>query len=63
MLTQDIYFTNKDLNGMSENEMKNAFIRLRSCNNGDYKVQNSLIPKLGINVVKKKLYLPSKFTE
>ncbi len=27
--THDIYWTNKDLNGLSENEMKNACIRLR----------------------------------
>ena len=41
--THDIYFTNKDLDNMSENEMKNACIRLRSVNNSKFKVQNNLI--------------------
>ena len=34
--THDIYYTNKSLDGLSEKEMKDACIRLRSCNNGDY---------------------------
>lgn len=29
--THDIYYTNQDLNELSENQMKNACIRLRSC--------------------------------
>ena len=52
--THDIYYTNKDLNGMSENEMKNACIRLRSCNNEDFKVQNNLLPEIDIKIVKPK---------
>lgn len=45
--TRDIYFTNKSLDGMTENEMKNSCIRLRSVNENDYKIQNDLI---GLNV-------------
>ena len=41
--THDIYYTNQDLNELSENQMKNAFIRLRSCNDSNYKIQNNLI--------------------
>ena len=52
--THDIYYTNKDLNGMSENEMKNACIRLRSCNNEDFKLQNNLLPEIDIKIVKQK---------
>ena len=37
---------------MSENEMKNACIRLRSCDNGDYKVQNNLVSEPNISEVK-----------
>ena len=51
VITHDIYYTNKDLNNLSENEMKNACIRLRSCNNGKYKVQNNLISELNINEI------------
>ena len=32
VLTKDVYYTNKDLNGMSENEMKNACVRFRTYN-------------------------------
>ena len=31
VITHDIYYSSKDLNGLSENEMKCACIRLRSC--------------------------------
>ena len=31
--THDIYYTNKNLDGLSENEMKNSCIRIRSYNN------------------------------
>ena len=41
--THDIYYTNQDLNELSENQMKNACIRLRSCNDSNYKIQNNLI--------------------
>lgn len=44
--THDIYYTDKNLDGLSENEMKNACIRLRSCNNLNYKIQNNLIENL-----------------
>ena len=51
--THDIYYTNKDLNGMSENEMKNACIRLRSCNNNSFEIQNNLIDGLNKKKVSK----------
>ncbi len=51
-IIHDIYYTNQSLDGLSENEMKNMCIRLRSCNNSDYKVQNNLIPQLNTNIVK-----------
>ncbi len=49
--THDIYYTNKTLDGLSENEMKNACIRLRSCNHEAFKVQNNLLKELNINEV------------
>ena len=49
--THDIYYTNKGLDGLSENEIKNACIRLRSCNNSDYKIQNNLISEIDISFV------------
>ena len=51
MLTHDIYCTNQSLEGLSVNEMKKACIRLRSCDNGDYKVQNNLIRDLNIQEI------------
>ena len=51
VVTHDIYYTNKDLNILSENEMKNACIRLRSCNNEKYKIQNNLISELNVNEI------------
>lgn len=47
VITHDIYYTNQSLDGMSENEMKNACIRLRNCSSLDkvsdvYKIQNGL---------------------
>ena len=51
--THDLYYTNKQLDGLSEKEMKKACIRLRSCNNEDYKVHNELLSELNINIVKK----------
>lgn len=47
--THDIYYANQDLNNMSENEIKNACIRLRSCNNSDFKIENNLISELNID--------------
>ena len=49
--THDIYYTNKNLDGLSENEMKNACIRLRSCNDSSFKVQNNLLKELDVNEV------------
>ncbi|MDE6284474.1 MAG: hypothetical protein K2M17_01865 [Bacilli bacterium] len=49
--THDIYYTNKNLDSLSENEMKNACIRIRSCNDGPFKVQNNLLKELDINEV------------
>ena len=51
VVTHDIYYTNKDLNNLSENEMKNACIRLRSCNNEKYKIQNNLISELDVKEI------------
>ena len=52
VITHDIYYTNKKLDGLTEVEMKNSCIRLRSCDDEDYKVHNSLIPELDIDNVK-----------
>ena len=41
VVTHDIYYTNQGLEGLSENEMKKACIRLRSCDDGDFIVQNN----------------------
>ncbi len=38
--THDIYYTNKDLDGLTENEIKNSCIRLRCVNDNKCKVQN-----------------------
>ena len=51
VLTHDIYYTNIDLDGLSEYEIKNACIRLRSCNHEVYKVQNDLIKDINIKEV------------
>ena len=51
IITHDLYYTNKDLNDLTENEMKNSCIRLRSCNNKDYEVHNNLINDLNIKNV------------
>ena len=40
-ITHDIYFTCESLDGLSENDIKQRCIRLRSVNDSDYKVQNS----------------------
>ena len=52
VITHDLYYTNKDLEGMTENEIKNVCIRLRSCNGEKYKVQNNLIEQLDVKEVK-----------
>lgn len=49
--THDIYYTNKNLNSLSENEIKNACIRLRSCNDSSYRIQNNLLEDLDTNEV------------
>ena len=53
VITHDLYYTNKQLDGLSEKEMKNSCIRLRSCNNEDYQVHNELLNELNVNIVKK----------
>jgi len=53
VITHDIYYTNKKLDRLTEDEMKNSCIRLRSCDDEDYKVHNSLIPELDYNMLKK----------
>ena len=40
-----------NLDGLTENEMKKACIRLRSCNKERYKIQNNLISVLNINEI------------
>ncbi len=44
--THDIYYTNQNLDGLSERQMKDACIRLRSCNDGNFQIQNNLINNL-----------------
>lgn len=44
--THDIYYTNKKLDNLSENEMKKVCIRLRSCNDDSFKIQNNLLEEL-----------------
>ena len=53
IVTHDIYYTNKDLNNLSEYEMKDACIRLRSVNNSNYAVQHNLISDIKSKEVKK----------
>lgn len=50
--THDIYYTNKSLDGLTEKGMKDACIRLRCCNNGDYDIQNKLSKWIIKNKVK-----------
>ena len=49
--THDIYYTNKNLDNLSENEMKRACIRLRSCNDSNFEIQNNLLPELGVEEI------------
>lgn len=51
VVTHDIYYTNRNLDGMTENEMKNACIRLRNvCGLGEinenYKIENNFCSDL-----------------
>ena len=39
-ITHDIYYTNKNLDGLTENEMKNACVRIRIVNGSNCKIQN-----------------------
>lgn len=41
VITHDIYYANQDLTDLSEGQMKNACIRLRCCNDGNYIMQNN----------------------
>ena len=52
-LTHDLYYTNQKLDNMTENEMKNACIRLRSVNGSDYKIQNNLLNNLSEKTISK----------
>ena len=52
VITHDIYYTNKSLDNHSEEEMKNACIRLRSVDNSDYVIQNNLINEIDIKTIK-----------
>ena len=49
--TYDIYYTNKRLDSMSENEIKNSCIRLRSCNDNKFEVQNNLLDDIDIKEI------------
>ena len=49
--THDIYYTDKELEGLSESEMKHNCIRLRSCDDSDYIVQNNLIEGFDVKEV------------
>ena len=54
--THDIYLANQSIDGLTENEIKNACIRLRSCTkNGEedkiFKVQNNLCENLSLEQV------------
>lgn len=51
-ITHDIYYTNKNLKNMSENEMKNSCLRLRSCDEKKYIIQNN-----NINELEKEIYV------
>ena len=45
-ITHDIYYTDDDfsnIDNMSENQIKDVCIRVRSVNNGDYEIQHNLI--------------------
>lgn len=46
-ITHDIYYTNNSLEGLTENQMKKACIRLRFCNglNQSTKINNKLLKK------------------
>ena len=51
--THDIYYTNWNLDGLTENEMKQRCIRLRNVNFKEgYKVENNLIKELNDEVIK-----------
>ena len=49
--THDIYYTNKNLDNLTENEIKNSCIRLRSCNDSTFIIQNNLANELDIKEV------------
>lgn len=49
--THDIYYTNKNLDNLTENEIKNSCIRLRSCNDSPFIIQNNLAKELDIKEV------------
>lgn len=57
--TRDIYFTNNDLSNidnMTEKEIKDSCIRVRRVNDGDYEIQNNLIPNYKCKKVKASKY-------
>lgn len=54
-VTRDIYYTNENLDGLSENEMKQKCIRLRQVNfKSSYKVQNAQKVDLNIDIISEK---------
>lgn len=58
-VTRDIYYTNKKLDGLSELEMKKSCIRLRSCNNSDFVIENNLLDvfnQKSINIIELESY-------
>ena len=52
VVTHDVYYSNKLLNDLTEHEMKKACIRLRSCNGGEFNVDNRLLSNIEIKKVK-----------
>lgn len=49
--THDLYYTNKNLDGLSERAMKEACIRLRSCNDSSFKIQNNFLKHLNVSEI------------
>lgn len=53
-LTHDIYYTNENLDNLTENEMKQKCVRLRNVDfNGSYQIQNNKFIKLDSDIILK----------
>ena len=51
--THDIYYTNQNLEGLTEYQMKKSCIRLRSCDDEPFEIQNKIIMYLNQDKVNK----------